>query len=152
MSPNDRYDSLFRFYAQQQGVDWLLMKAQVQEESQFNPFAVNPTSGASGLAQFMLDTFIEWSKKLGLAYANRFDAESSIACQAAYMAHLLNIYVDIGKALAAYNWGMGNLYKLLLEHRDDWKDFLPIETKNYLVRVNLNYDRNYENYFKGVNK
>ncbi len=58
MNAEDRYDSLFQFYAGQKAIDWLLLKAQVKRESAFDPNARSPV-GAVGLAQFMPATWDE---------------------------------------------------------------------------------------------
>lgn len=53
MKAEDRYDSLFRYYASEHDHDWLMLKAQVKAESAFNAKAWNRRSGARGLAQFI---------------------------------------------------------------------------------------------------
>lgn len=48
----------------------------------------------------------------------------------------LNYYGgDLKKALAAYNWGPGNLQKDIAAHGDDWLDYAPAETQNYIKKV-----------------
>ena len=55
----DKYDGLFKKYGAANNIDWLLLKAQVKAESNFNPNAKSPV-GALGLAQFMKATWLEW--------------------------------------------------------------------------------------------
>ena len=38
-------------------------------------------------------------------------------------------------AAAAYNYGPGNVQKLIAKHGNDWTSFLPAETKNYVAKV-----------------
>lgn len=63
MRPEDRYDSLIRYWWEQvaarrgwdDSADWRLFKALIRQESAFNPAAQNAVSGALGLAQLMAD-------------------------------------------------------------------------------------------------
>jgi soluble lytic murein transglycosylase-like protein len=127
MKQEDRYDSLFIWYANENDItDWKLLKAQVKAESAFDPLALS-MAGASGLAQFMPNTFREWSDKAGIHMPNPYNPEHAIACQSMYMRWLMDQFPgDIDKALAAYNFGIGNV-KL---HRP-----YPKETTDYVARI-----------------
>ena len=110
---NDRYDSLFRYYAQQYGLDWRLVKAQAIAESSLNPRAVSPV-GAKGLMQFMPATWADWG------VGDPFNPEASIDAGCRYMVYLLGCYGEIPDeteryrfALAAYNAGRGNINRAL---------------------------------------
>lgn len=126
MKFQDRYNSLFEVYGERNDIAPSLLKAQVRAESNFNPDAVS-FAGASGLAQFMSKTFLEWSAKLMIHNANPFNPEHSIQCQAAYMRWLLDQFAgNLDRALGAYNFGVGNerMHK-------PW----PVETINYVARI-----------------
>ena len=155
MRQEDRYDSLFQYYGWKSGVDWLLLKAQVKAESDFAPRAKSP-GGARGLCQFMPATFEEWSVRLKIINPDPYNPEHSIECQAAYLAWLLNKLGERAKALAAYNWGIGNLLRVIKktgeearpstssehpEALEGWKAELPEETQNYLARIETNLSR-----------
>ena len=102
-----------------------LLLAQAWQESTFNPQAKSPT-GAAGLFQFMPATAAQYQVDVN-------DVTSSIKGAITYMQALFYRYAgNKAKALAAYNWGMGNLDSLLRKHPDDWQAFLPAETKGYL--------------------
>ena len=58
--PSSQYDDLFQKFGLKFNIDWKLLKAQVRQESNFNPDAQNKRSGAKGLAQFMDKTWQEW--------------------------------------------------------------------------------------------
>jgi soluble lytic murein transglycosylase-like protein len=129
------YDSLFIKYGILRSIDPLLLKAQVKQESAFNPLAVSKC-GAKGLAQFMPATWAQVGK------GDIFNPDSNIRAQAAYMSALMREFKgDTEKVLAAYNWGMGNVLKLkvfaLL--------YLPEETHHYV----LNIEKYYDEYKKG---
>jgi membrane-bound lytic murein transglycosylase D len=136
VTANDRYDSLFRWYASGYNIDWLLLKAQVKAESSFMPYAQSP-AGARGLAQFMTATFDECAYAVGIGteYKLRFNPEQSIQCQAYYMSRLILRFGrdNVTMALAAYNWGQGNVAKI--QGDLNWMDKLPLETQQYIVRV-----------------
>lgn len=98
-----------------------LIKAVIKAESSFNPKAVSP-AGAQGLMQLMPAT----ARELGVE--DSFDPEQNIMGGTRYLRDLLKRYDgDLDSALAAYNWGMGNLA------RSDGR--LPLETRNYQKRV-----------------
>jgi len=135
-----RYDSLLRFYGEKYGVNWLLLKAQVKAESDFTPRAKSPV-GARGLCQFMPATFAEWSAKLQIPNPDPYNPEHSIQCQAAYMSWLIRQFMGHQpKAIAAYNWGIGNVKKVTTDEAS-WVAHLPNETQNYLARIETFYER-----------
>jgi len=97
-------------------IDAKLIKAVIQTESNFNAKAVSK-AGAQGLMQLMPDT----AKDLNVH--NAFDPEQNIMAGSRYLKQLLHRYDGtLELALAAYNWGMGNLER----HSDK----LPEETRN----------------------
>ncbi len=109
-----------KYYGNKHGVNPDIGIKQLWQESRFNPNAVSP-AGASGIAQFMPATAAEWG-------VNVKDIDSSIEGWARYMAWILKqsyIGGDYAKALAAYNWGVGNVQRKGITN-------LPTETKNYL--------------------
>lgn len=150
MNPNDRYDSLFVIFGDRYNVPWQLLKAQVRQESNFNPDAVNARTGATGLAQFMPKTWEEWLDgtpgiqeivdKLKLLSPK--DPEDAIKAQAAYMDWLLKHAGGSEKALAAYNWGIGNLWRCCAQWGDEWQEHIPDETKDYIEKV-IGYYKEY---------
>ena len=51
------------------------------------------------------------------------------------MGRLHRSFGGIRKALAAYNWGPGNLNRAILQAEDQWEAKLPAETSKYLKRI-----------------
>ena len=128
MSPQDRYDSLFQFFAAMYSVDWKLLKCQVRAESNFDPNVVS-AAGAVGLAQFMSPTFTEWG------VGHRINPEASIRAQARYMQWLLNQFAgDKALALASYNWGIGRVKRTFDKVPYD-PELVPLETRNYVAKI-----------------
>ncbi|MDD2899797.1 MAG: lytic transglycosylase domain-containing protein, partial [Desulfuromonadaceae bacterium] len=108
------------------GVDVGLIKAVIQAESDFNPHAVSH-AGARGLMQLMPST----ARSLGVSDA--FDPEQNVMGGTRFLKDMLQRYNgNIDSALAAYNWGPGNV--------DKRADRLPRETRVYLARVKQLYD------------
>lgn len=106
------------------GVDGTLIKAVIKAESNFNPNAVSH-AGAQGLMQLMPAT----ARSLGVS--DSFDPEQNVMAGTRFLADLLKRYNgDLDSALAAYNWGPGNV--------DRRPERLPRETREYLVRVRQN--------------
>ncbi len=107
------------------GVEPALIKSVIAVESNGNPQAVSP-AGAQGLMQLMPATAAE------LGVTNPFDPAQNVMAGTRYLRQLMDRYQgNVRLALAAYNWGMGNLEKK--------PDALPKETREYIARVEGRY-------------
>ena len=108
--------------ANKYGVDPNLALAIAAQESNFNPSAKSPV-GAQGVFQLMPAT----AKELGVT--NPWDANQNIDGGVRYIAQLLNKYEgNTPQALAAYNWGMGNIDRKGMTS-------MPEETQNYVSNI-----------------
>ncbi|WP_069351834.1 lytic transglycosylase domain-containing protein [Burkholderia cenocepacia] len=86
---------------------------------------------AIGDFQFTSSTWNEWGKG-----GDRFNFNDQAGASGRYMQSLMKRYGgDIRKALAAYNWGMGNLDKDLAKNGGQWESHLPAETRKYIAQV-----------------
>ncbi len=123
--PVDRdFESIIQDAAQRYRVEPGLIRAVIQAESGGNPLAVS-RAGARGLMQLMPETAAE------LGVTNPFDPTQNIMGGTSYLRRLLDRYRgDVKLALAAYNWGMGNLEK--------HPEAMPRETKNFIATVEKN--------------
>jgi hypothetical protein len=118
-------DEIIQGAADQYGIEPSLIKAVISVESSGNPLAISP-AGAQGLMQLMPKT----AEELGVT--DPFDPVQNIRAGTRYLSRLLDRYQGNQKlALAAYNWGMGNLEKN--------PEGLPKETRNYIARVEKQY-------------
>ena len=119
------FEPIIRDAGNRYGVDPALIRAVIQAESGGNPLAVSK-AGAKGLMQLMPGTAAEFG------VGNAFDPVQNIMGGTRYLSRLLDRYRgDVKLALAAYNWGMGNLEKR--------PDTMPLETKNYINKVENQY-------------
>ena len=119
------FEPIIRDAGNRYGVDPALIRAVIQAESGGDPLAVS-RAGARGLMQLMPGTAAE------LSVGNAFDPVENIMGGTRYLSRLLDRYRgDVKLALAAYNWGMGNLEKR--------PDTMPLETKNYINKVENQY-------------
>ncbi len=114
--------------------------ALMQTESGGNSKAVSPV-GAQGLMQLMPDTGKELAKRAGVKY-NPFDPEQNFKLGAEYYNSLKSKYKDHDLALTAYNWGPGNLDKLIKKvgtmDYDRLRPYLPKETRDHRDRTMRN--------------
>ncbi|CAH5914409.1 Membrane-bound lytic murein transglycosylase F [Enterobacter cloacae] len=104
-----------------------LLKSVAITESGGNQFAMSG-AGAKGLFQFMDGT----ARDMGLRGNDVFDPEKSAQAAAKYLSQLLRQNGgDLSKALASYNWGIGNVQRYGM-------GLMPQETRNYIPKVMSN--------------
>ena len=121
----DWLDTIIAKASRRYGVDVGLIKAVIKAESNFNPQAVSH-AGARGLMQLMPAT----ARSLGVN--DSFDPEQNVMAGTRFLGDMLQRYDgNIDSALAAYNWGPGNV--------DKRPDRLPRETRDYQARVKQLY-------------
>ena len=109
---------------------------QAVAESGFQPQIVNARSGAGGMWQFM--PYGVYGLSRNGWYDERFDPEKSTHAYARYMKELYEQLGDWYLAMAAYDWGPGNVQRAVERtgYADFWelyrRNVLPQETKNYV--------------------
>ncbi|HEV2380874.1 MAG TPA: lytic transglycosylase domain-containing protein [Terriglobia bacterium] len=102
---------------------------QAQQESSFNPNAVS-SEGAVGVMQLMPGTAAQYG------VTDSTDPTQNITAGIAYDSDLLNQFGgDETAALAAYNWGPGNVKKAQATYGSDWLSYAPTETQNYVQNI-----------------
>ena len=129
LARRDTYMPLFTDAAARHGVPAALLEATGWAESAFNPKAVSH-AGAQGLMQFMPKTAAGFN-------IDPNDPAQAVDGAARYYKKLLGMFGgDQDKAIAAYNWGEGNLQKAIKEHGDNWLAHAPEETQNHVRKIN----------------
>ncbi|RZB37374.1 MAG: hypothetical protein SRB2_01148 [Desulfobacteraceae bacterium Eth-SRB2] len=115
-------DNIIDHASKQYDVNPGLINAVIRAESNFDATCTS-SKGAMGLMQLMPET----AKELGVK--NCYSPVENIMAGTCYLKKLLDRYDgNTPLALAAYNWGMGNVER----HPEE----LPQETQTYIARVN----------------
>ena len=109
-------------------------------ESAFNPQAVSGAR-ASGMWQFMPATGKSFYLKQNVFRDDRRDVQASTRAALDYLQRLYNMFGDWHLALAAYNWGEGNVNKAIARNQraglpTGYLDLnMPMETRLYVPKL-----------------
>lgn len=109
-------------------------------ESAFVTKAKSPV-GASGLWQFMPATGRHYGLEKTALYDGRHDVYAATDAALNYLQYLYDLFGDWSLALAAYNWGEGNLGRAINRARAQGLDpvyeniKMPNETRNYVPKL-----------------
>ena len=109
-------------------------------ESAFNPQAMS-SARASGMWQFMPATGKDFELKQNLFRDDRRDVLASTRAALDYLQRLHRMFGDWHLALAAYNWGEGNVQRAIQRNKRQGlpTDYLslnmPAETRNYVPKL-----------------
>lgn len=109
-------------------------------ESAYNPIALS-TARAAGIWQFMPGTGKDYGMKQTFWFDSRRDVIAATDGALAYLQKLYAMFNDWQLALAAYNWGEGNVARAIERNQRAGKptDYaslqMPDETRNYLPKL-----------------
>lgn len=109
-------------------------------ESAFNPQAVS-SARASGMWQFMPATGKSFDLKQNVFRDDRRDVQASTRAALDYLERLYKQFGDWHLALAAYNWGEGNVGKAIARNQraglpTSYLDLnMPMETRMYVPKL-----------------
>jgi membrane-bound lytic murein transglycosylase D len=111
-------------------------------ESAFNPQAMS-TANAAGMWQFVPGTGRDFNLKQNMFKDERRGVLASTDAALTYLQRLYTMFGDWQLALAAYNWGEGNVQKAIATNRAHGKptdfeslsELMPAETRNYVPKL-----------------
>ena len=111
-------------------------------ESAFNPQALS-TASAAGLWQFVPGTGKDYNLKQNMFKDERRGVLASTDAALTYLQRLYTMFGDWQLALAAYNWGEGNVQKAIKKNQalgkptdfESLADLMPAETRNYVPKL-----------------
>lgn len=109
-------------------------------ESAFNPQAVS-SARAAGMWQFMPATGRDFDLKQNVFRDDRRDVQASTRAALDYLERLHKMFGDWHLALAAYNWGEGNVRKAIARNQKMGKPTtyaeltMPMETRFYVPKL-----------------
>jgi len=114
----------------QHGMPKNLMARLLYQESHYRKDIITgqkiSSAGAVGIAQIVP----RWHPNV-----DPLDPIAAIHYAAGYLARLKNQFGDWPTALAAYNWGPGNVSEARQDHGYDWLKHAPKETQNYVSQI-----------------
>lgn len=111
-------------------------------ESAFNPQALS-NADAAGIWQFVPGTGRDFNLKQNMFKDERRGVLASTDAALTYLQRLYTMFGDWQLALAAYNWGEGNVQKAIQKNRSLGKptdfeslaELMPAETRNYVPKL-----------------
>jgi len=134
-----KYKDMMQGVLREQGVPQDMIYLAVAE-SGFQPQAMNASSGAGGMWQFMPFKGAYGLERNGY-FDERFDPEKSTRAYAKYMKGLYDQFGDWYLAMGGYDWGPGNMQRAVQRtgYADYWelyrRNAMPRETKNYVPQI-----------------
>ncbi len=131
------FEELFTNVASEFHLDRNLLAEIAWRESRFDPKAVG-RAGDMGLMQILPSTWQEWAPRVKVE--DPFDPLSNIRVAGAYLNWLRTQLVKTGRPeiywiLAAYNWGIGNVLRLLRDG-GSWSQ-VPAQRQDYATGIAL---------------
>jgi hypothetical protein len=106
------------------------------QESGLNPNAVSPV-GAQGVMQLMPATAAQFG------VTDPLNPQQNVNAGVQYLSQLYSQYGSWDLALAAYNWGPGNLNNAIAQNPSNPISLAPAETQNYVSSVLTGAGGNY---------
>ena len=111
-------------------------------ESAFNPQAYS-SANAAGMWQFVPGTGKDFNLKQNMFKDERRGVLASTDAALSYLQKLYGMFGDWQLALAAYNWGEGNVQKAIKKNQSLGKptdfeslaELMPAETRNYVPKL-----------------
>ncbi len=127
-------------YNQQQSNAGSINMDVVEEIESHGDNSATSKTGAKGILQFEPATAREYSKRLfghEVSDASTLSLEQQKEMANAYFNDLLKeFHGNEDEAIAAYNWGQGNLEKDISAHGSNWLEYAPEETQKYVAKYN----------------
>lgn len=104
---------------------------------------ITSSAGALGIAQFMPATWrwLQVTKRIPRDY-DIMNRNHQLHAQQVFMVYLYNVNYGIKEnktalAAASYNAGVQRVKRLIKVHGKNWRSHLPLETQNYLHKLNI---------------
>ena len=143
-----------------------ILHRQLFAESSFRPNVQSP-KGAAGVAQIMPSVVTDYKKDTGSTQVDVTKPDQAVEVQKWALNDLAkssfidkegqSYMVQLAKTFAAYNWGRGNLLGYLNKAKSqgqdiynslDWVEGLPTETKEYVGKILLQNNPQFEEQYK----
>lgn len=140
------YQEEIEKYSQKYNVDPLLIASIIKVESDFDTEA-HSSQNAMGLMQLLDSSAKHSAEIIGEEYYpdKLKEVDYNLNLGVGYFKYLNEYYNNVDLALAAYNGGIGNIDKLIADkkidkHNPDPTKIPTKETRQYVIKINSNYD------------
>lgn len=122
----DEYRAIFASAARDSGVPELLLLRVAQQESAFRPAVIDGRVKSSAGAVGIMQIVPRWHPGV-----DPLDVRAAVNYAARYLASLHQKFGSWPRALAAYNWGQGNLSEYIAGRIN----IVPLETRRYVSQI-----------------
>ena len=124
------YAALFKQTERQYRLPPKLLARVAYQESRFRPDIITGKTISPAGAVGMMQIIPRWHPD-----AYPLDVPAAIDYAGSYLRKLYKQFGSWREALAAYNWGPGNLRRAIDAHGAAWSAYAPAETQSYIANI-----------------
>ncbi|WP_432209983.1 lytic transglycosylase domain-containing protein [Marinobacter alkaliphilus] len=122
------YLDIIRETEEAEGLPFNLLARVLYQESRYRPDIIDGRTVSSAGAQGIAQIVPRWHPNV-----DPLDPVAAIRYAGGYLRDLYSMFGNWEQALAAYNWGPGNLSKV--KNDPNWLARAPLETRNYVTQI-----------------
>ncbi len=125
-----KFQADFMSAERQYNIPHNLLARMAYQESRFREDVISGTVESSAGAQGLMQIIPKWHPEV-----NPLDPYDAINYAGYYLRKMYDQFGSWDRALAAYNWGPGNVKKAIVTYEGGWLNFTPKETQEYVAEI-----------------